>query len=123
MINDLLKLKTYLNTNLKKILSSIFIFSFLAACQSSGSISSDSADILTLPFIKNSPNECYYLDEFMPTPDNMVTGKTGTLSLRYYTYQKATFKDWSHSKIILSFYSSDERCWSLFEEYYVGEAL
>ena len=123
MINDLLKLKTYLNTNLEKILSSIFIFSFLAACQSSGSISSDSADILTLPFIKNSPNECYYLDEFMPTPDNMVTGKTGTLSLRYYTYQKATFKDWSHSKIILSFYSSDERCWSLFEEYYVGEAL
>jgi hypothetical protein len=94
-------------------------------CQTPESMSSasNSADVLNLPFIKNSPNECYYLDEFMPTPDNMVTGKTGTLSLRYYTYEQATFKDWSRSKIILSFYSNDERCWSLFEEYYVGEAM
>lgn len=97
---------------------------FLGGCQTRGALSGEAAaDILNLPFIKNSPNECYYLDEFMPTPDNLVTGKTGTLSLRYYSYNKATFKDWTKSKIILSFYSSDDRCWSLFEEYYVGEAL
>ena len=104
----------------------LMVSSMTLSCQTGGSLSAggnDTSDILTLPFIKNSPNECYYLDEFMPTPDNMVTGKTGTLSLRYYTYQKATFKDWSRSKIILSFYSSDDRCWSLFEEYYVGRAL
>ena len=96
----------------------------IQGCQTGSGLSGgDTSDILSLPFIKNSPNECYYLDEFMPTPDNMVTGKTGTLSLRYYTYDKATFKDWSRSKIILSFYSNDDRCWSLFEEYYVGEAI
>jgi hypothetical protein len=72
-----------------------------------------------LPYIKNSPNECYYLDDFMPVPDGMVKGKNGALSLRYYSYKSATYKDWEQKHIILSFYSQDERCWSLFEEYYV----
>lgn len=108
-----------------RVLKVLLVLLVAFGCQSTGSNStvSKSSDVLMLPFIKNSPNECYYLDEFMPTPDNMVTGKSGTLSLRYYTYKEATFKDWTRSKIILSFYSSDERCWSLFEEYYVGEAI
>ena len=74
---------------------------------------------VVLPFLKNTPNECYYLDDFMPVPNNMVTGKSGSLSLRYYTYNAASYKDWQESQIILSFYSRDSRCWSLFEEYYV----
>lgn len=74
---------------------------------------------LTLPFIKNSGNECYFLDEFMPVPDGMVTGKSGSMSLRYYTYKYANYKDWENKQVILSFYSNDDRCWSLFEEYYV----
>ena len=48
---------------------------------------------LVLPFIKNSANECYFLDEFMPVPDNLVSGKSGGLKLRYYTYNKASYKD------------------------------
>jgi hypothetical protein len=76
--------------------------------------------VLELPFIKNSPSECYYLDEFMPVPDRMIPGKTGSLQLRYYTYNLANYKDWNRKKIILSFYSSDTMCWSLFEEYYQG---
>jgi hypothetical protein len=75
--------------------------------------------VIDLPFIKNSPSECYYLDEFMPVPDRMIPGKTGSLQLRYYTYNLANYKDWSRKKIILSFYSNDNLCWSLFEEYYV----
>jgi hypothetical protein len=74
-----------------------------------------------VPFIKNSPNECYYVDEFMPVPDGLVTGKTGALSLRYYSYKVANYKEWQKKHIILSFYSTDDRCWSLFEEYNVQE--
>ena len=74
-----------------------------------------------LPFLKNSPNECYFLDDFMPVPNNMVSGKSGSLSLRYYTYNGATYKDWKKNQVILSFYSKDDRCWSLFEEYYVAD--
>jgi hypothetical protein len=77
------------------------------------------AESVQLPFIKNTSNECYYLDEFMPTPDSMVSGKYGRLSLRYYTYAAANYKDWTDQQIILSFYSQDDRCWSLFEEYYL----
>ena len=74
---------------------------------------------VSLPFLKNTPNECYYLDDFMPVPNNMVTGKSGSLSLRYYTYNGASYKDWQENQVILSFYSKDGRCWSLFEEYFV----
>lgn len=77
-------------------------------------------DKMVLPFLKNTPSECYYLDDFMPVPDALVSGKTGGLNLRYYTYNYATYKDWSEKHIILSFYSRDSHCWSLFEEYYVA---
>ncbi len=83
-----------------------------------GSVKVKAADPVQIPFIRNSANECYFLDEFMPTPDGMVTGKTGILSLRYYTYKAASYKDWGDKQIVLSFYSRDDRCWSLFEEYY-----
>ena len=91
----------------------------LTSCQTA--FKATSADGLTLPFIKNNPNECYYLDEFMPVPNHLVTGKSGPLSLRYYTYNAANYKDWNESQIILSFYSKDDQCWSLFEEYYLIE--
>jgi hypothetical protein len=77
------------------------------------------AEGVHLPFIKNSANECYYLDEFMPVPDGLVSGKSGTLNLRYYNYKAANYKNWRDKQVILSFYSADNRCWSLFEEYYV----
>ena len=79
------------------------------------------SDSVQLPFIKNSANECYYLDEFMPIPDNMVTGKSGPVSLRYYTYKTANYKEWSDQSIVLSFYSQDSKCWSLFEEFLVTQ--
>lgn len=78
-------------------------------------------DTVELPFIKNSANECYYLDEFMPLPDSMVSGRYGILKLRYYTYKAANYKHWSEKRIVLSFYSKDDTCWSLFEEYFVIE--
>lgn len=71
-----------------------------------------------LPYMKNSSNECYFLDEFMPTPDALITGRSGNLSLRYYSYKGATYKQWENTRINLSFYSNDTRCWSLFEEFY-----
>ncbi len=71
-----------------------------------------------IPFLKNSAQECYYLDDFMPIPDNIVNGKYGSLFVRYYTYRYASYKDWDDQHIILSFYSQNNTCWSLFEEYY-----
>ncbi len=72
-----------------------------------------------VPYIRNSANECYYLDEFMPVPDNLVSGESGAMKLRYYTYNFANYKDWDSREIILSFYSRDDKCWSLFEEFYL----
>lgn len=79
------------------------------------------ADTVKLPFLKNTAEECYYLDEFMPLPDRMVTGRSGALDLRYYSYQAANYKSWDEKRIVLSFYSRDNRCWSLFEEHYMTE--
>ena len=98
----------------------LFIFSTLAlqvACQSVVKLE---ARIPTqVPYIRNSANECYYLDEFMPLPDSMVSGEAGILKLRYYTYSYANYKDWEDREVILSFYSRDDKCWSLFEEFYL----
>jgi len=105
--------------NLKTIVifySTLFSLVFLTNCQTTARVRA--SDPVNIPFIKNSANECYYLDEFMPVPDGMVTGKSGILSLRYYSYKAANYKNWSEKYIILSFYSNDDRCWSLFEEYY-----
>ncbi len=79
------------------------------------------AESVRLPYLKNSGNECYFLDEFMPTPDGMVSGRSGAMNLRYYSYKAATYKDWKGVQINLAFYSSDMRCWSLFEEFYSKE--
>lgn len=79
------------------------------------------AETVRLPYLKNSGNECYFLDEFMPTPDGMVSGRSGAMNLRYYNYKAASYKDWKGVQINLAFYSSDMRCWSLFEEFYSKE--
>ena len=114
---------------MKRAIKTIFLRTLLAAITANSAIacrttSSDSLNepvAVYVPFIKNSPNECYYVDEFMPVPDGLVTGKTGALSLRYYSYKIANYKEWQKKHIILSFYSTDDRCWSLFEEYNVQE--
>jgi hypothetical protein len=90
-----------------------------AACKTA--VSTGAADPVYLPFLKNSPNECYFLDEFMPVPDGLVAGKTGALDLRYYSYKIANYKEWRGKSIMLSFYSKNGRCWSLYEEYYIAE--
>jgi hypothetical protein len=82
---------------------------------------STGTEAVYLPSLKNTPNECYYLDEFMPVPDGLVAGKNGSLDLRYYTYKTANYKEWRLKEIMLSFYSKNGKCWSLFEEYYVAE--
>jgi hypothetical protein len=108
--------------NSLKVLSISLILCAGSACQTlSLSTKVKTVESVQLPFIKNSANECYYLDEFMPTPSALVNGKSGSLDLRYYTYQAANYKNWQNQKIVLSFYSNDHRCWSLFEEYYMVE--
>lgn len=84
------------------------------------SMSADDLELVQLPYLKNSASECYYLDEFMPVPDSLVAGKYGRLNLRYYTYKMASYKDWDERQVVLSFYSQDDRCWSLYEESYVN---
>ncbi len=77
---------------------------------------------VNLPFLRLAPSgECYYIDDFLPTPDTMVTGRSGGLNLRYYTYWTARYKTWADVGIMLSFYSKDTRCWSLFEEYVLAK--
>ena len=95
---------------------------FINSCQLFNSSKSlDPVDETQLPFLKNSANECYFLDEFMPAPNNLVTGKSNGLDLRYYTYNSVNYKDIIASQIVLSFYSKDKSCWSLYEEYYVPQ--
>ena len=89
-----------------------------SACRTAISTGKDSVPV---PFLKNSPGECYYLDEFMPVPDSLVAGKNGAMDLRYYTYNSANYKDWRTKQVMLSFYSKNGRCWSLFEEFYLAE--
>ena len=110
-------LSNYLICKISLALSLTVVLSLLASCQTAVSMKPDQPVIL--PFIKNNQNECYYLDEFMPVPDNVVSGRSGSVALRYYTYKTANYKDWQAKQIVLSFYSKDDRCWSLFEEYYV----
>ena len=75
---------------------------------------------VSLPFMRMEAGECYFVDDFMPTPDNLVSGRSGGLWLRYYTYKSAVYKVWDEEKVMLAFYSRDNRCWSLFEEYAAG---
>jgi hypothetical protein len=96
---------------------------FLLVLGSCSKISVQVADPepVAIPFLKNSANECYYLDDFMPVPTEMVTGRTGSMDLRYYNYRLANYKEWQLTGIMLKFYSRNGRCWSLFEEYYIAE--
>ncbi len=100
-----------------KIFFCLGILPLVNACQTI--VQLEGATPVKLPYLKNSANECYYLDEFMPVPDNLVTGLSGALKLRYYSFKFASYKDWSEREIVLSFYSRDDKCWSLFEEFYV----
>jgi hypothetical protein len=75
---------------------------------------------VALPFMRMEANECYFIDDFLPTPDLMVTGKSNGVYLRYYTYEAAVYKIWDRERVMLAFYSRDNRCWSLFEEYKEG---
>jgi len=84
-------------------------------------VSTGAPDPTFLPFLKNSANECYFIDEFMPVPDGLVSGKSGALDLRYYSYKLANYKEWRAKEIMLSFYSKNGRCWSLFEEFYIAQ--
>ena len=88
-----------------------------SACQSV--VKLEARTPVQVPYIRNSANECYYLDEFMPVPDSLVSGESGAMKLRYYTYNFANYKDWADREIVLSFYSRDDKCWSLFEEFYL----
>lgn len=97
----------------------IALMAQLSSCRTA--ISAGPADPVHLPFLKNSPNECYFLDQFMPVPDSLVSGKNGSMDLRYYSYKTANYKEWRLKQIMLSFYSKNGTCWSLFEEYYLAE--
>lgn len=100
----------------KKSLLALGVVTSIAGCRAF--LAPSTNNDVRLPFMKNSANECYYLDEFMPVPDGLVNGKTGSLNLRYYTYNAASYKDLRSVQLNLAFYSLDNRCWSLFEEYY-----
>ena len=93
----------------------------VAGCQTSIAVKPE--DPVALPFLKNTPNECYFLDDFMPTPDRMVSGRSGSAKLRYYVYKIAKYKDYQYNQVVLAFYSGDDRCWSLYEERYVKDNL
>ena len=84
----------------------------ISGCQTAISTGTDA---VYLPFLRNSANECYYLDDFMPVPDGLVTGKNGSMDLRYYSYKTANYKEWRLKQIMLSFYSRNGRCWSRYE--------
>lgn len=87
------------------------------ACSTLPEARKDLAFPVELPFMRMEPDECYFLDDFLPTPDSMVTGRSGGVHLRYYTYNSAIYKFWERERVMLAFYSKDEFCWSLFEEY------
>lgn len=101
-----------------KILALLAALAIAPACQTAVSTGIQAVHI---PLLKNTANECYFLDDFMPLPDGMVSGKNGALDLRYYSYKTANYKDWRLKHVMLSFYSRDGRCWSLYEEYFVAE--
>jgi len=103
-----------------RFLAFILVLLSASACKTAVSTGTG-PDAVYLPFIKNTPNECYYLDDFMPVPDGLVAGKNGALDVRYYSYKLANYKEWRAKEIMLSFYSRNGKCWSLYEEFYIAE--
>lgn len=106
----------------RALLKALIVMSFvsLTACVGVPERRKDAGFAVMLPFMRMDGGECYYLDDFMPTPDNMVSGKSSGLHVRYYTFRSATYKAWEQERVMLAFYSRDNRCWSLFEEYSTG---
>lgn len=93
----------------------------VSGCKTMLGTSAVVAQPVQVPFMKNNGNECYFLDEFMPTPDGLVSGRSGAMNLRYYSYKLASYKELKSVQVNLAFYSSDMRCWSLFEEFYTKD--
>lgn len=103
------------NKKFKHILISLCMMFCLASCVSMRQNELRSAVDLT--FLQTCDmRECYYLDDFMPTPDSLTAGKSGGLYTRHYNYTKALYSDHVEGHIILSFYSPDKSCWTLFRE-------
>ena len=58
-------------------LSDLFKIIFLGSqCACETLIKIEGATPVNLPYIKNTANECYYLDDFMPVPDAIVSGES-----------------------------------------------
>ena len=95
----------------------VSVILLLTACSTIPESRKDLSFPVEIPFMRMEPSECYYLDDFLPTPDSLVTGKNAGMYLRYYTFNSAIYKFWREEKVMLAFYSRDQRCWSLFEEY------
>lgn len=106
---------------LKVFLLFAFFYVLLNGCQSTQLppvVKGPPPTPVYLPFLRlEQAGECYFIDDFLPTPDSLVSGKTYNLFLRYYTYLNARYKYWANVGIMLAFYSRDLRCWALFEEY------
>lgn len=86
-------------------------------CASVAVVEAPTAPPVMLPYLRLDTTECYFIDDFLPTPDSLVTGRVGGLFTRYYSYGLATYKEWDAHKVMLSFFSKDNRCWALFEEF------
>ena len=87
----------------------------VAGCVSSMNIKR--AAPVDLPLLINTANECYYIEDFLPVPNNILSGQSGKYAVRKYFYKNANYKDKLETDMMLSFYSKDGRCWSLYEEY------
>ncbi|KAB8027738.1 hypothetical protein [Fluviispira multicolorata] len=113
------KWKNTYKYNLNILVLFAIISLFLSACNTAPTVvRGPPPQPVNLPFLRlEQAGECYYIDDFLPTPDSLVNGKTSNLYLRYYTYWNARYKYWSEVGIMLAFYSRDMRCWALFEEY------
>ena len=98
----------------------VALLTVVMAVMTSGCLKSltiHAADPVDLPLMRNTASQCYYIDEFLPLPNNVLTGRSGEYALRHYFYKKANYKEWGELPVMLSFYSKDGRCWSLYEEY------
>jgi len=105
-----------LNQFMPKLMRTMSALMALMVCSCQTLLTVQPVKPANVPFMKNAPTECYFLDDFMPIPDSMVVGRSSGLGVRYYTYNMANYKDYEKLKIILAFYSRDDKCWSLFEE-------
>ncbi len=116
-------MQSRLSTYTKKMrLERLVIFTLfsllLSGCNTPPVVRGPPPSPVSLPFLRlEQAGECYFIDDFLPTPDSLVSGKTSNLFLRYYTYWNARYKYWSDVGVMLAFYSRDMRCWALFEEY------